>query len=114
MNERALFDSAEQAATVTFNMVNRLAIVVGWIVFWFFHLTLCVALLFALWAFDLSAQAVETTFLSATQERPLSIALAMGLSVTGVTAGYLKLARWLNTKVFGGWLIEYLIQDSKP
>lgn len=113
MKEQPIFNSVEQMATVTFNMLNRLAIVVGWTIFCFAHAAALLLLLIAFWAFGVSPADVAMAFHSAHQQTPVAIASAIGFSVLGVISIYWKAAKWLNAKTLGGWLIGYLLQDAK-
>ncbi|MDD2742343.1 MAG: hypothetical protein PHV02_08720 [Rhodocyclaceae bacterium] len=95
-------------------MINRLMKIVGWLIFWFAHVVICVATLFALWGFGVSASDVAEALRHTMQSGTLTIASTVGFSVIGALAGYWRLARWFGQKVIGGWLTRYLTQDMQP
>lgn len=111
MNRQAIFNTPEQAITVTFRMLMRLGMFVSWTLFGIAHLAIAVIVLWAFWLFGITPESAGAFFLEALATRPAATLAAAGVSATGLIACYWKFAKALHRKTADGWLFEYLIQD---
>lgn len=110
---RPLFNSLEQAISVTFHMTQRLTFVVAWMGFVIAHLLLLCLLLVLLWAFQVTPAALAEAAASLASTRPVAFLTAVGVSVAGVIAGYWRFAVKVQRWAVSGPLLRYLTQDVR-
>ncbi len=103
-----VFSSGVDAVNVAWHFIQRLAVLVSWMLIALAHLTIACLALFALWAFQLTPTDIQTGFQAMVSAKPVLTYVALGGSAFGLTAGYWKLVRWAHKATYSGWLYEFL------
>lgn len=107
-----IFSSPQQAITVTFHMVQRLAMLVSWCFVGLAHAALAVVLGLLLWWFQVTPEGVSSTLQTWSESKPFAVLSAAGLSAASLFAAYWWLVARLRRAAISGWLLDYLLQDS--
>lgn len=101
--------SSEAAIEAIWVITQNLSRQLVWLVFWVAHLALALVLLVVLWACQVTPESAVRALSSATSTTLYEAAGFLGLSVLGVLAGYLSVARWVWRKTYAQWHADQLL-----
>lgn len=114
MEPLPLFDSPEQAITVSWRFIGRLARLLLLTMALLAHVALAVVVLGLLWAFQATPTGVASAFLAWLQTTTAAVLGFAGLSATALLSGYVWLLRRLLRAAHSGPMLDYLLQDVRP
>lgn len=114
MSERPLFNSPEQAITVTFHAVGRMLVLMSWLALVCLHLAAALVVALLMWWFQVTPEQARMAVAGTLSSTTLAVAGALGLTGIGLLTGYLFLVRWLWSKTYVSWQSSYVLQDSRP
>lgn len=114
MSERPLFNSTEQAITVTFHAVGRMLVLISWLWLACLHLAALFVLALLMWWFQVTPEQVRAFASDWFSSTTLAVAGAVGVSGLGLLTGYLVAVRWLWLQTYVSWQSAYVLRDSRP
>lgn len=108
MEQRVQF-TPNQVINANWAVTGNLARLFAWLVFWIANLLLALIGCALLWWFQVTPDQIAKALLGWSQSTTASLLGAAGLSLMGVLAGYLLIAKWLWKKLYIPWQIERLM-----
>jgi len=93
------------------NIIQRLSILVLWLIFAVFHLTLLMIATIVIWSMSITPAQIATTITTAFQQEPVATAAEtlgfLGLSVPALAWAYVRIWR----KIYASLATSYLLKD---
>ena len=100
----------EQAIEALWVMAQNSSRQFVWLVFWIAHFALALVCFALLWWFQVTPEQLTSSVLGWSQSKTASLLGFAGLSVAGVVAAYLALARWVWSKTYARWHTEKILE----
>lgn len=107
---KALFDSPEQAITVTFHWVQNLAVLLSWTILGCFHLALALLIALLMWWNQVTPELVRSAAHEWLASTSNAVVGAVGFSLLSLLTAYVAAIRWVWCKTFVNWQFEYLMR----